>query len=71
MHSWGLVEEYNAHGLLWVKIKDRIKEGASTNCLINHSAVILLAKVAETYRHSCAFSTENFGVWLSGNEPAL
>lgn len=36
-----------------------MKEGASTNCLINHGAVILLPKVAETYRHSRAFSVVN------------
>lgn len=54
-----LVKEYNACAPLWVKIKDWLKEGAPTNCLINHGAVILLPKVAETYLHSCTFSVEN------------
>lgn len=66
MHIWDLVKEYNTHGLLWVKIKVQMKER-----LINCSAVILLPKAVETYSHSCAFFTENFGVRLSENKSAL
>jgi len=59
VRSWGLAEEYDAHRLLWVKIKDWMKEGASANCLINDGAVILLPKAAEIYRHSCALTVAN------------